>query len=121
MCVIEVLRTKELANTSEFAEQFGRFKMRLRQLDFVFFEFGTRDSDRRVLFTHENFSGMVFDRCNSTVLDKNRNVAWSSDYHRFSAVNEISPSDVSELMKPSANFDLNEFPKEGRPPWEARC
>lgn len=127
MCVIEVPKTKSLANTYKFAEQswfnlFGHFKSRLRQLHFVFFEFGDRhELDRRVLFTHQSFSCMVFDRCNSTVLEKDQSFAWASSSHRFSADNEICPSDVLELVEPSSTFDLNNFPEEGRPPWQTRC
>lgn len=125
MCVIDVLSTELLANTFTFAEQslfglFDNFKKSLQQLSFIFFEFGDRqEADRRVLLTHESFNDMTYDRCNTGVFGKDRNFMWSANPHQAFPDQQIDPSDVLEPVK-SSTFDLNEFPEEGRPPWETR-
>lgn len=133
MCVIVVKSTADLAKTDLFVEQrlsgfFGRLKERLKQLDFVFFEFGNtyRRGDRPVIFTHETFSHMIHNRCNSSVLDEVLAVGWSrpSLQHKNSD-NIIWPRNVPDFFRSSqlagsstrVEFDLNDFPEEGQPPW----
>lgn len=85
MCVIEITSTKQLLlKGHEFLRRmpgFFKFKDRIRQLHFQWFEFEKETTnsrrDRKVLFTHPNFRDSIGHQCDSTVLNHKFISSWS--------------------------------------------